>query len=183
VTNDAGDFVISTDYNAAKENLSTVSIVSLGLGTHNLAKSLSTALYADVYNIGNGALKNWIAHLDVTHDAMVKEQRLYFFYGGGIGYGGIKQDVPGNVIETISGGKSQKATSSSLFANAKIGVRVMYRSVAFSVTCSYDYLKYKSWSYDTKEGSNDLPSAILPYPVVDVSGVYASGAILYFFKH
>ena len=182
VTNDAGEFLVATDYNDASKDISSVGIISLGFGTHNLAKSLSTSVYADIYNIGNGELGNWIAHLDLAHERMIKENLFYVFYGGGVGYGGINQSVPENVIQTISAGKSKDARSNSLFATAKVGARLLYGNVALSLSCSYDYLKYKSWTYETAGTTNDVPSAVLPYPVVDLSGIYGSASLSYFFN-
>lgn len=182
VTNNIGEFQIPTDYNEDTKSLSKISIITLGFGTHNLAKRLSTTLYADIYDIGNGALKNWIAHLDVAHEQMVVENIIYFFYGGGIGYGRLKQKVPGNVIETISRGNSTDVRSSSLFATAKAGSRLMIRHVALSISCSYDFLQYKSWEYTAENSeSTKAPAALLPYPSVKLSGLYVNGSLSYFF--
>lgn len=182
VSNDVGDFQVPTSYNDNYKNIRSVRIITLGFGTHNISNQLSWSFNADIYNIGDGAMKNWIGRLDVTHESLIKENLFYLFYGAGAGYGTLKQRLPNFVLETISDGKSSAAKSSNFNATIKGGARLYIWRFGLSVTASYDFMKYKLWRYSAgKDSDVTAPYEIMPYPLVNLSGLYVGGTLSYNF--
>jgi hypothetical protein len=184
VRNDQGSFNIDTDYNRRFKNLETVSVYSVGLSSQHLVKNITTTLNADIYDIGGGVLTNWIANLEVTYNHTFSPERLYGIAGVAAGYGRLKQEVPDNTVEEISDDKSSYLKSHSVFGSAVVGLQLRIKRFSFLATASYDYLNFSKWKYDVEnskeeEEAETAPKGIVPYPTVNLSGVYFKGTLRY----
>jgi len=182
VKNSGGSYTINTDYLKTFENIKDIRIYTVAFGTKNLIKDLTTVIEADIYDMG--PLQNWIAHLGVTYDATLVPEVLFWSIGPSIGYGRIKQDVPNDVIGTISDDKSSDLKASSLYAALNTNLNVRIGRFVLTAGVSADYLKYKSWTYRTnsKDDKGDIkaPENIIPYAKVDLTGLYYSGGLSYY---
>ena len=184
VRNSRGSFNIDTDYNRRFKDLETVSVYSIGLSSQNLVKDITTTLNADIYDIGGGKLTNWIANLEVTYNHTFSPERLYGIAGAAAGYGRLKQEIPDNTVEEISDDNSSYLKSHSVFGSAVVGLQLRIKKFSFLATASYDYLKFNKWKYDVKNSKDEektetAPKDIVPYPTVDLSGVYFKGTLRY----
>jgi hypothetical protein len=185
VNNQTGVYSINTDYNNTTEDLTTVSIITFGLGTQNLRKDLTTTLNVDLYNVGHSTLKNWISNLEVTYNHTLLPEHLYVISGGALGYGRMKQYLPNNTVAIISDGYSTYVKSNSLYASAELGIQCKLNRISLIANCSYDYLRYGNWRYDIKKDgteSVDAPADLLMYPVVELSGFYTRATLRYHFR-
>lgn len=184
VSNSIGNYDIDTDYNRRFEDIETVSVYSVGLVNHYLVKDLATSVNVDVYDIGGGKLRNWIFNIDLTYNHTFSPERLFGVVGGGLGYGRLKQDVPDGTVQEISEGTSSELKAHSLYATAIVGLKLRIKRFSFMATASYDYLRFKNWKYDYKNSKDEsktgqAPSDIIPYPDVNLSGVYFKGTLSY----
>jgi hypothetical protein len=104
--------------------------------------------------------------------------------GGGVGYGRLKQDVPNGAVDEISEGTSSDLKAHSIYASGIVGLKLRVKRFSFVATASYDYLRFKNWKYDYKNAKDETKTAtadsrIVPYPDVNLSGVYFKGSLSY----
>jgi len=182
VKNSTNTYTINTGYLKNFKDIRQVNIYTVAFGTKNLVKDLTTAIQADIYDIG--LLQNWIGHLDVLYDKALIPEVLFWSIGPSVGYGRLKQHVPNDVIGTISGGESDNLKASSLYAALNTNLNVRMGRFVLTAGVSVDYLKYQSWKYNTSNKDDKAaitaPDAIIPYATVDLSGVYYSGGLSYY---
>jgi hypothetical protein len=185
INNGLGSFDVNTNYNNNYEDIETVSVYTIGLTSQHLVKNITTALNADIYSMGGGELQNWIMDLEVTYNHTVVPETIYGIVGLAAGYGRLKQELPNGVVEEISDDKSSYLKAHSPYGSASAGLQVRIKRVSFIATASFDYLKFSKWKYDFVSNSKDdtktvkVSNDIVPYPTVDLSGLYFRGMIRY----
>jgi Peptidoglycan-synthase activator LpoB len=187
VVNPLGNFSVNTKYHQNLTDIGSVSVVSIGLGTQNFIKKITTTLRADFFSIGS-ELNNWTANLDISYNHPLREQKLNLLVGGSFGYGRLKQYLPENVIEIISKGNSSYAYSYSFIGSAKTGLQLVVGQFNVVVSLSYDYLNYDDWNYSIKDTNNqekqlNVPLSILNYSKVNLTGVYGELTLRYRLKN
>jgi hypothetical protein len=184
VVNGSGNFEVLPTYLADLQPINSVDIISLGIGSKNLVKDLSTSLYFDIYKMGS--LKNWICNIDVAYEYPVIPEKIHLSFGGAFGYGRLMQDIPNHSVAIISNGKSSQLKSHSIFLSGNAGINYKVSRFIVGAALSYDYLVFKNWKYevevDTETKTEFAPNQIVPYPKVNLSGLYYDVSLAYIFK-
>lgn len=183
-TNRNGDYDIDTEYLDQYKTISQVNVYSLNFGAKNLVRDITTSLNFDIYDMS--PLKTWISHLDILYEHALVQDKLYFAFGGGIGYGRLKQTVPDNVIEAVSNGESTDVRAHSVFVSGMVDLRYTIKRVVVHAGVSYDFMRFKKWKYtvddDGEEVTEIAPTQIVPYHDVNVSGLYYKVGIAYVYR-
>lgn len=183
VENGSGSYDINTAYLQEFNDIQNIHVYSIGMGSRNLVKDLSTTLYIDFYNAKH--VSNWIPRLNILYDHAFVPEKLFLAVGGSIGYGRMKQSVPSNVISTISKGESSELESYSIMFAGEVGLRYRLKKICLGMGLSYDYINFNNWSYHIDvEGSKKetAPDSIIPYPKLNLSGVYSNITLSYTFN-
>jgi hypothetical protein len=185
VTNTLGVFDVDTKYNQALSRIEDVSVISLGLGTENYIKKMTTTLRVDIFSIGE--LKNWTINLEALYNQPLIDRKLNFVIGGAIGYGRLKQYLPDNVIENISKGTSSYTYAYSFIGSAKTGLQMIFKQFDIVTSVSYEFIKFNDWKYSIKGGDGQekqvsIPLSILNYSQINLGGLYGELSLRYRFQ-
>jgi hypothetical protein len=185
VTNSNGTYNVDTKYLGSFGAIRNINILSLGLGWKNLVKDLSTTMCFDIYSMK--PLNNWIFYIDWNYEYPIVPDVFHFVVGGAVGYGGIKQKLPDNIVDVISSGVSSKLSSSSIYASGSVGLNYRVSDLIFNGGISYDYLNYKKWKYEIEKDKHrtteTAPKEIVPFNNINLSGLYWHVGVSYVFRN
>ena len=182
VQNKSGNYNIDTQYLNNYQSVQDIKIITMVVGSKNLVKDVHTSLSFDIYDMG--PLKNWIAYVNTQHEYYFIPDRLSMLNGVAIGYGRLKQNIPGGVVEQVSNGKSDYISANSIFFNLSTGLKYEIGRFAVHANASYDFLRYNSWKYQLEANgtkSEAAPQAIIPYHDVNLTGLYFTAGLSYLY--
>ena len=176
-----GTHEVEIDYSGYDE-ISSGSIFEIDIYARSLVSGLSMGLTYDRYQysdmLGAMAIGGYLGYyLDLIPEI------VYLSSSVGIAYGNATQELPDNLVSTLSDNESSKLFSSALPLSAQIGIRGKLGRIVLFAGGSYRLWEASEWSYWTKTGEKtdsggdekeivEIDPSYVLYPKVNLGSLY-----------
>ena len=181
-----GEHDLTVNY-GTDEDFSSGTFAEVSISTRELVTRVSVAGDLSFYRLSED-LGGWTAAIRASYHLSIIPEYLYLTPGAGAGFGRMGQDIPGDVVQTISNGTSDSTSDWSLLLLGHCSARLVLRHLVLFGDVSYRRISFDGWSFDVKTGKKDkngndevesfeLPEELVPYPKVTFGPLFVSAGV------
>ncbi|MDP7279227.1 MAG: CsgG/HfaB family protein, partial [Candidatus Poribacteria bacterium] len=181
-----GKEIATVDYTDKAELPQFSSVLQISTYFKSPVRKVSTGLDFKLYNFGEQDLGAVSVDLSLSQNIGILPEILYLTPGIGFGIGRSTQQIPTNIVKTLSQGKDDQLTAYSFFVLGKLSARLKLGKLVLWADADYHTLRFSQWEYRVGTGETDeegeetterrlIDRNLVPYPDVRIPATVSIG--------